>query len=480
MGNPLDNQRGYDPHNPHNPMARGSTERHSGRFSWWYRLTAPPEPAIGADFNARERHRRARLASVILLGYMVTTLIALPIGLSDPSLVTLKVLVVALLLDVAVALLNRVGRVNTAGLLMVALPILVLGAIVVVNVDTSAPLLYTPIYDLLALSLLIAAALLPPPAVFLVALTNSAFIVLDSFLILLPPKQWAALTLTSDDVYAILARPIAFQVIVAIVAFLSARSVLDAIKRADRAEELAELERRELEQQRELEEGARQLLAVHVHLANGDFSVRSPAIRNPLLWQIGSSLNTLIARLGRMAQADFVLRRTQEESQRLTEALMLYNSGRQPIWPVPSNTPLDRVVEAIRTTLARGSGQLPQIPAGGPPAPPTPRSYAPPAPPSQPRPPLPASALQPPQQQAAQPPAGGQSETLPEWLRPLLHGPVAGQAAEPPAMSSEATPRAQAAAPPPQQGGRPAGPTDAVDTVEAEANLPEWLRPPRQ
>ncbi|MEO7000161.1 MAG: hypothetical protein ABI068_00020, partial [Ktedonobacterales bacterium] len=144
--------------------------------------------------------------------------------------------------------------------------------------------------------------------------------------------------------------------IVAVVAYLWVRSSLDALRRADRAEELAELERREIERNRELEQGVRDLLSVHVQLANGNFNARVPQIANMMLWQIGSSLNNLIGRLSRLAQAEFQLRRTVEETHRLGEALRALLAGRAPIWPAPSGAPTDEVIEPLQRILARFSG----------------------------------------------------------------------------------------------------------------------------
>ena len=139
------------------------------------------------------------------------------------------------------------------------------------------------------------------------------------------------------------------QFIVAIVAYLWAQSMFNALKRADRAEEIALLEQRELDRQAELEEGVRQLLEVHVRLSNGDFQARSSGLRNPLLWSVGNSLNILIARLSRTAQADLILRREQEEAKHLADAIHLARSGQQPNWPASSGAPLDIVVEALRS-----------------------------------------------------------------------------------------------------------------------------------
>ena len=93
----------------------------------------------------------------------------------------------------------------------------------------------------------------------------------------------------------------------------------------------------------------RQLLEVHVRLSNGDFQARSSGLRNPLLWSVGNSLNILIARLSRTAQADLILRREQEEAKHLADAIHLARSGQQPNWPASSGAPLDIVVEALRS-----------------------------------------------------------------------------------------------------------------------------------
>jgi len=155
--------------------------------------------------------------------------------------------------------------------------------------------------------------------------------------------------LRSNDAQQVLAGPLLMQFIVAIVAFLWAQSMFNALQRADRAEEIAILEQRELDRQAELEEGVRQLLEVHVRLANGDFQARSSGLRNPLLWSVGNSLNILIARLSRTTQADAILRREEEEAQRLAHAIRVAHSGRQPNLPGPNGVPLDIVVDALRS-----------------------------------------------------------------------------------------------------------------------------------
>ncbi len=469
-------------------MTQGTSNYYGGPFGWWFRLSVPPEPPASADFAARDRARRGRLGGSLLFGLLLLMVLAVFIGLGDPAslisaLIGLGAVVVAMIL-------NRSGFVNIAGLIMVALPALVIVLSIVGAPSGQLDTLYLPLFDLLAISIVIAATLLAPPAVLLVTVAAIGFTVAD---ILLQPhvSSMNSLFATSDGLLTLIARPVASQLILGVIGFLWARSTVQSIRRADRAEELAELERRELDRTHELEEGVRQLLAVHVHLANGDFNVRAPAIRNSLLWQIGSSLNNLVARLGRLAQADFVLRRTQEEANRVTEAIYMLNSGRQPIWPAPSNTPLDRLVDVLRGALpprapgAAPAAQLPPSPGGGYPGAsansmPLPGGAAPNMPmgysdrPSAPY-PNPQSA------------AGNAVNAVPEWMRTLMPDDTGmqGQAAPPSGPRSPMPGPASGYGPPVGPGYAP--PPADVNPWSLEPgeqiedhDLPEWLRQPNQ
>jgi hypothetical protein len=344
-------------------------------LSWWWHLTAPPPPALGAGFATRERARRGRLASVFLLVFLLIGLGALYqyVIVDDDHPAMIPVLLVAFVLAGLVGVLNRLGWVAAAGLILVGLADLPLPGVVATAVGGQLDVLHLGAFYLLVGSEIIAASVLDPWTVFPVAIVNSALAF--TTIAFMPHTPALAEVLTSNNGQQAYAGPIVMQLIVAVVAYLWAQSTLRALRRADRAEEIAELERRELERTRELEEGAQQLLAVHVQLANGNFNVRVPAVRNNLLWQVGSSLNNLIGRLARLAQADFVLRRTQEEANHLTEAILIARTGRQAIWPAPSGTPLDEVVVALSNGgLSSGGasaptptlGGAPQSPAGPP------------------------------------------------------------------------------------------------------------------
>src|SRR5215510_4244661 len=50
------------------PDLFGRPRRQRSWLEWWYRLSAPPEAPFGAPIDVRERLRRGRLASTLLLG----------------------------------------------------------------------------------------------------------------------------------------------------------------------------------------------------------------------------------------------------------------------------------------------------------------------------------------------------------------------------------------------------------------------------
>ena len=317
---------------------------------WWWRLTLPMEPGPGASFAERERARRGRLISVLLLLALLIEVGAffqyIVVDSDHPAMQ--YTLGGALAATVVSVLLNRRGFAGAAGALLVALADVPLAGIPATAFGGQLDVLHLPAFYLLAGSVLVAASVLPPWSVFLVAVANCALV--EMSILALPHTPALAQVLASNNAQQVYAGPVVMQGIVALVAYLWASSVHTALLRADRAEEIAELERREVERTHELEEGVQHLLSVHVRMANGDFNVRVPPVRDPLLWRVGASLNNLIARFARLAQMEFLLRRTQEEARRLAETIVARSGGRQMVWPAPSGTPLDEVIVALART----------------------------------------------------------------------------------------------------------------------------------
>jgi hypothetical protein len=137
--------------------------------------------------------------------------------------------------------------------------------------------------------------------------------------------------------------------------FLFASSTLNALRRADRAERIADTQRQHEERERRaLQEGAEHIRHVLVLVSNGNYRARVARVAHPLLWQIGSTLNTFIGRLYRLEYESYTLQRESRQAQRIAEAVQLMRRGRQPIWPVPSGLPMDTVIVAL-AQLEHGS-----------------------------------------------------------------------------------------------------------------------------
>ena len=311
------------------------------------------------DVHQREVARRSRLASWIILGLLIMLLALVPAGSTDMP--TMVAIVFGFLGVLVAAVLNRAGLVTVAGLLLVVLVVLgVMGA--VTGAKTGLDTIYLPSYDLLAIGVIIGASILPRIAAFVIAFINVGIISLD---FALQHHTGDLITqIHNDSVLGILARPIALQVIIATVAYLWVRGADEAIKRADRAEEIARLEHAVAEQRRQIEIAAQQLLETHVRAANGDYGARASITQDNLLWQVGVSLNNLLARLQKSGQAEHMLRRTDEELRRLAMAIDDAQAGRKPIWPAPTGTSADLILERIT-----GRGQSQAAPSAYPPQP---------------------------------------------------------------------------------------------------------------
>ncbi len=309
--------------------------------NWWLRMVSSGWEKPARTRAERELVRRSRLAGWVILGILMVTVLLLPGGISAPATLTAIVIV-----DVGLAIsaiLNRRGLVTAAGSV---LALLISGAILYAVASTgNLSLIYLPAYDLFVLSVVVAASVISGGAAFWFAGLNVGLIALDFFV--QAHAEDVKASIAQYGAAALIDRPIALQIIVAVVAFLWVRGTDEAIRRADRAEELAALEHAVAEQRRQLEVGAQQLLETHVRVSNGEFGARAPVVQDNILWQVAASLNNLLARLQKSAQADHQLRRTEDELRRLAGAIDDAQAGRRPIWPAPTGTAADLIIERI-------------------------------------------------------------------------------------------------------------------------------------
>jgi hypothetical protein len=250
---------------------------------------------------------------------------------------------------IVVIALNRAGQIVLAGSLLVAF---ITGAVFAYNL--SSPLGLTmgqlPNYDALAVGVVVAASVLPRASGFVVAALNSGLIVADYLLrphnanLIADAALYSSVT---QQTISLLVRPIALQFVFALIAYLWVRGTDQAIARADRAEVIAALEARELERTRTLEEGVRYVRQTIALWAHGELQHRIPRMPMPFLQEMSDDLNGFIVRFAYLSNADYHLRRLQEEVSTLTVALEQLLQGRTAIWPSPSGTALDRVLEIL-------------------------------------------------------------------------------------------------------------------------------------
>src|SRR5690242_16834637 len=155
-----------------------TTSSLAGRWfpAWWMRLTGPPEATLTTSFTTRDRIRRGQLLGMLILGFLVILLGALFQYLvidSDHPLMDV-ILCAALSMLVVVAVLNRLGYVSAAGVLLTALAELPLAGIWATG--GRVDLLGLGSYYLLVGACLVAASVLIPGSVFAVALLNCVLI----------------------------------------------------------------------------------------------------------------------------------------------------------------------------------------------------------------------------------------------------------------------------------------------------------------
>jgi hypothetical protein len=317
--------------------------------NWWLRVTSWgwQQPESGS-FTQREKARRSRLAAWLILGLFVGVVLLSPLGYQDlRARFVLAIWAVGL---VGAAVLNRRGMVTLAGLVLV---VLISGGLLFANLASPIGLTMgeLPNFDAYVVSVVLAASVLPRASVFLVAAGNTALIIGNY---LLQPhnaniaRDAALYSSATVQTISFLVRPIALQMVLAVVAYLWVRGAEDAIRRADRAEEIALLERRDRARTFALEEGVRYLHQALSQWTTGDLRHRIPDMPVPILEQVRHDLNTFIERFGPSLYASFHLQRIQEEAQRLTRALEDWVQGYPALWPAPSGTALDRAVAILR------------------------------------------------------------------------------------------------------------------------------------
>jgi len=276
-----------------------------GLLAWWYALTAPPDPLPGTSFAQRDLVRRGRIASAIMLFLACVLTLVAPIGLLGPN---KQILFTAITVWVVIAIcipLNRRGKVNLAGVLLCLSVITGLYVSILRAPGGMSPDEKDILYLLIFGELLIG-VILPVNWVFVPALLNICFGVLELTMAPHTPL-FAAQLLTSGP--TILFRLIQIHVLVTAVIWIVGTHAQEAIKRADRAEEIARLQHAlvqvtsaQVQEALQLQATIQTLITTLNRIAQGEMQARVPLVEGETLWPLAGSLNTLLARYQRAQQ----------------------------------------------------------------------------------------------------------------------------------------------------------------------------------
>jgi hypothetical protein len=266
----------------------------------------------------REESQRKSVVSAVLLVILAFQVVNLPGAFLSHSTTEIGIAVLGLGLCGAAFIFNALGRLTLVSILLITVVDLGCGLMLLTS-PMGLDVADLPVFDVLIVSELIAVSLLPARSVFPVALSNILFILAD--ILLQPRTPELKMVLTSNMAYNTLMQPVLLQIVVAVVAYIWVRSALLAIARADRAEEIAELRKREMERARELDLGTEHLSEILVRAANGDRTVRANLNNDNILWRVGNSINLLLTRLRRAGQVEKENLRLREEVIRLTATL---------------------------------------------------------------------------------------------------------------------------------------------------------------
>ncbi len=313
----------------------------------WYHLSSPPEPPFTATVAQRERARRGRAASIILLAAQLFCIIDVIIGFSSHNLVLAGAFAFLGVVNFILIFVNRRGH-----LLLVSMVFIVLAHFAGYQIFfTPGGLSLTdlPRLDMLALEILLIITFSPPLGAIVIAFLNCMFIwVLLTFA---PRAPDLAAAFAAHQGVGIMVRPMVMNILVAVVIYLWVISTNRAIARADRAEAIAALEHTIAEQEHELAEEKelleRSILLItetHRRIANGEENARVPLDDQNKLWPVAGMLNNLLSRLQFLRRDSYQLERTRMEAERLAAILQQVRMEQRPGRFATTGTPLDVVV----------------------------------------------------------------------------------------------------------------------------------------
>jgi hypothetical protein len=327
----------------------------------WYSWTTPPEPGTEATIEQRIQVNRARQASLLLFWLILAAIFPIPTAIQQKNMPLLIILLVTITAYLVAMFLNRMGHPTVAGIItMVLLEGGFLSALLSLQATGGTSLSDLPTLMLLVESSIVGAAFFTPRITILVTIFNCfiAFAILEVL-----PKSSNLVALMKVDGYDIISRPIILFIIVGVSVASISNGFIGELRRANRAEEIATLERREVERQNEqialnaqLESGIQQVLETLNAVANGQVAARARIGQNNVLFRVGYSVNNLLARLqGYQAE-----RAELEKTRKVAEMIVIALREQQPLpfsdW---TGTSLDPIIMQLKNSAPSSSERHP-------------------------------------------------------------------------------------------------------------------------
>lgn len=324
----------------------------------WYRFSLPRNEDANTPLQ-RERIRHAKLTSAFLLLIFITALPLAPIMIFDsprsPSSPPIAIGMLCLLFSSF--FLGRAGYQVLSAICVVAHVFLsVIGPLVTNPLDPTL----IPLFNTLVIAIILAGALMPALAALIAGACSCAAIILIATF---QTHTAAYQQMMNQQLYTVsLLLPVAIQVIVAIVVYVIMHNLNLTIRRADRAEEIAQLRQELMRQaqersneQEQLAKGIEVIAMVHAQVANGELHTRVPLRADNVLWQVAIPLNNLLNRLqGAREKAEKFDQMNNAAVQALQNIQNAKRSGR-PVQIIPTGTPIDLLLIEYANATSTGT-----------------------------------------------------------------------------------------------------------------------------
>ena len=321
-------------------------------FGWWYAISTPPPVSENAPLQEREFMRKAKFTSIVLLIEIIESFTVFILPLTKDLAFVMPVIISVAMLIIGVFL-NRHGKVQAAG------------ALIWITINLGMYVAFTSSglqYGLSSLSILnfftlvhpdlIAISLLPGPVALVIGVANCLYTILA--LTFLPKAPDLLQQFSTPNIITIFYQPLYVQTVVVLINLLWVGSHSQQTKRADKAEEVNKLtqalayqQQNELQEKQQLEQDIQRIVAVHMQVANGNYSARVPLDQishSNVLWSIAGSLNTLLARLQRRDQETQQLQRTEQAIYQTLQHIQLAKKQGMPLRLQRTSTLLDALL----------------------------------------------------------------------------------------------------------------------------------------